>query len=70
MFSQEHTIEKETGIFKISDVPLDVMDQFITCLYTGKFNGKRKECDGEPSWVDMIPQLVYFADKVSNLINK
>jgi len=64
MFQQRHTIENEMGLVKISDASLDVMEQFFTFLYTGQFSNKRKEGTDEPIWVEMLPELVYVADKV------
>jgi len=63
MFEQENTTEKETGIVKITDAPLEVMDEFLTFIYTGNFN-KNRIRDGESAWLGMIPELVYVADKV------
>jgi len=55
---------------EVEDVALEVMDIFITFLYSGKLKDTREEeDDDDPTWVEMLPQLVDLAYKVSLLIS-
>jgi len=60
-------LEKKSRVVKISDASPEVVDQFLTFLYTGKLKDKRKKGneDDEPVWVQMLPQIIYLGDKVS-----
>jgi len=51
------------------DVAIQVMDIFFNFLYTGKLKDVREnELSVEPTWVEMLPDLVAHADKVSDLL--
>jgi len=54
-------------VVKITDASPEVVDQFLTFLYTGKLKDKRRKGndDDEPVWVQMLPQIIYIADKVN-----
>jgi len=64
MFGNKNFIESQTKEVKILDVSVEVVDQFLTFLYTGRLKDKRREGSDEPVWVEMLPQLVYIAEKV------
>jgi len=54
------------------DVTLEVIDVFLTFLYSGKFKDTRgnDENDVDPTWVEMLPGLVDLAHTVSELYDK
>jgi len=68
MFGNKNFKESQTKEVKISDVSVDVMDQFLTFLYTGRLKDKRREGSDDPVWVDSLPQLVYIAEKVRQVM--
>jgi len=51
----------------MNDVCPDVIDNFLHFVYTGRFKNKRKanEHGFVEVWVEILPQLVYMADKVN-----
>jgi len=69
---RDSTERKENGKvvlkLEVEDVALEVIDIFITFLYSGKLKDIREEeGDVDPTWVEMLPQLVDLAHKVSEL---
>jgi len=64
MFGNKNFMESQTKEVKISEVSVEVVDQFLMFLYTGRLKDKRREGSDEPVWVEMLPQLVYISQKV------
>jgi len=65
MFSNKEMVERKEGVVKMDDASLEVVEHFLTFLYTGRMIDKEgKEGSNEPIWVALLPQLVYMADKV------
>jgi len=64
MFKNKEFVENESRIVKLKDVKVKVVDQFLTFLYTGLFKNKDPVEGDDPRWVEMLPELVYIADKV------
>jgi len=62
MFQNETMMERRTGVIKITDVSVETIDNFLNFLYCGKLKVQ------EPSWVTILPELVYIAHKVSSVI--
>jgi len=64
-------LEKKDGkvILKIEEeegVTLEVIDHFLTFLYSGKLgDGDEIGPNGRPVWVGLLPQLVHMAHKVT-----
>jgi len=56
--------EKKDGkvVLKLEeDVDFEVMDAFLTFIYSGRLKDTRKDnTTPEPIWVEMLPQLVQF----------
>jgi len=47
------------------DVSLEVIDHFLTFLYSGVLKGGESVVpSGRPVWIDLLPQLVRMAHKV------
>jgi len=66
MFSNKEMEERKEGVVKMNDASLEVVEQFLTFLYTGRMKDKEgREASNEPTWVALLPQLVYIADKVN-----
>jgi len=71
MLHGSECLEKKDGkvILKIEEeegVTLEVMDHFLTFLYSGKLkNGDETGPNGRPVWVGLLPQLVHMAHKVT-----
>jgi len=49
------------------DVSLTVMDIFLTFIYSGKLKDIREGDGVDPTWVQMLPQLVEMAHEVSKV---
>jgi len=64
MLENNGMVEKEKGVVEVSDISVQVMDQFLSFLYCGHFKDKRESGKDKPAWVEMLPDLVYVADKV------
>jgi len=64
MFTNKEFVENESRLVKLNDVKVEVVDQFLTFLYTGQFKNEDKVDGDDPRWVEMLPQLAYIADKV------
>jgi len=68
MFISEGMTERKNGVVTMYDVSPEVVDQFLSFLYTGRFKNKRKANDNQDGfvevWVEILPQLVFMADKV------
>jgi len=65
-------IENESRVVKMNDVSLEVVDQFLTFLYTGQLKDKERAEEGtsgennDKTWAEeMLPGLAYISDKVS-----
>jgi len=60
--------EKKDGkvVLKLEeDVDFEVMDAFLTFIYSGRLKDNRKDnTTPDPIWVDVLPQLVRLAVKV------
>jgi len=67
MLTNKDTAEKKSGVIKITDASVEVMDQFLNFVYSGRLKDKkkRKGKSENPLWVSLLPELVYVADKVS-----
>jgi len=70
---KDSTLKNENGKvvlkLEVEDVALGVMDIFMTFLYSGKLKDiRQEEEEDEPTWVQMLPQLVDLAHKVSLVI--
>jgi len=70
----ETSTEKKDGkvVVQLEDESVEVIDQFLTFLYSGKLKDTAMEeqrTSGvgviEPIWVELLPSLVNLADKVS-----
>jgi len=49
------------------DVALEVIDQFLTFIYSGRLKDTRKDNTSvDPSWVESLPELVQLAVMVGN----
>jgi len=49
------------------DVTPEVIDQFLTFLYSGKLKDIRQDIvTVDPTWVEVLPELFQMADKVSS----
>jgi len=57
MFINKNANENENGIIKINDTSQEVMDQFLTFLYTERFKPKRREGD-EFTWAASSAHLL------------
>jgi len=57
--------ERKSGVIKITDASVEVTDQFLNFVYSGRLKDKRKGKCENPLWVSLLPKLVYVADKVS-----
>jgi len=66
MFQNETMVEKKAGVVKIGDVSVEAVDQFLNFLYCGKLKEKLESKTDEPTWVKILPELVYIAQKVAN----
>jgi len=71
MLLDKESLEKKDGkvVLKLEDdnVTSEVIDHFLMFLYSGKLKDIRKfETSAEFVWVDLLPQLVNLAQKVSN----
>jgi len=64
MLSKREMVENKEGVVKMDDASLEVVEVFLTFLYTGRMKDKRKDETSDPIWVSLLPQLVYIADKV------
>jgi len=65
MFSNNEMVERKEGVVKMDDISFEVVEQFLTFLYTGRMKDKEgREGNTEPIWIELLPQLVYIADKV------
>jgi len=66
MFSNKEMVERKEGVVKMDDASVEVVEQFLTFLYTGRMkDSEGREEGSEPVWVALLPQLVYIADKVN-----
>jgi len=75
----ETSTEKKDGkvVVKLEDESVEVIDQFLTFLYSGKLKDTttvdEENTSGvgviEPIWVELLPSLVNLADKVSELFH-
>jgi len=67
MFANK-ALENE-GVVKIDDVCPEVVDQFLNYLYTGSLKEEERRKDGgddhDPTWIEMLPDLVRMAIKVA-----
>jgi len=66
MLKNENMIEKTAGVIKMTDVSVEAVDQFLNFLYCGKLKNDSKDETVEPTWVKILPELVYIAQKVTN----
>jgi len=66
MFGNKTFSENKERVVEVDDVSLEVVDQFLTFLYTGQLKDNRVERTGNnPTWIELLPQLVYVGDKVT-----
>jgi len=65
MLTNKDMAEKKSGVIKITDASVKVMDQFLSFVYSGRLKVKSKGKRENPLWVSLLPELVYVADKVS-----
>jgi len=65
MLTNKDMAEKKSGVIKITDASVEVMDQFLSFVYSGRLKDKRKGKSENSLWVALLPELVYVADKVS-----
>jgi len=65
--STEKKDERVVLKLEVEDVALEVIEFFFTFLYSGKFKDTRDPDGVDPTWIEMLPQLVYIAHKVSEL---
>jgi len=67
MFTNKGMAERRHGVVTMNDVSPEVVDQFLSFLYTGRFKNKRKANENGfvEVWKEILPQLVYMADKVN-----
>jgi len=67
----KESTEKKDGkvILKLTeDVTSEVIDIFLTFLYSGKFKEAREnEYNVDPTWMEKLPELVHLAHKVHDL---
>jgi len=57
--------QQEEVELKIDNVSADVVDQFLTFMYTGSLKEKRPEgSSNDLTWIELLPQLVCIARKV------
>jgi len=70
--STEKRDDKVVLKLEVEDVALlEVLDIFLTFLYSGKLKDVRKHCRSvDPTWVEMTPKLIDLAHKVSEFINR
>jgi len=63
----EGMAERKSGVVAMNDVSSEVIDHFLSFVYTGRFKNKRKANENGfvEVWVEIVPQLVYMADKVN-----
>jgi len=67
MFVSEGMAERKNGVVTMNDVSPGVVQQFLSFVYSGRFKnkqGKANENGFVEVWAEILPQLVYMADKV------
>jgi len=68
MLISEGMAERKNGVVRMNDVSPEVVEQFLSFLYSGRFKNKDEENEDGflEVWIKILPQLVYMADKVRN----
>jgi len=59
-------MKEEKSVMVLDDAPVEVVENFLTFLYTGRFKDKRRrEGSDDPVWVEMLPKLTSMAVEVT-----
>jgi len=68
MFSNEKMVERKEGVVKMDNASLEVVEFFLTFLYTGRLKDKLREETSNPTWIELLPELVSIADKLNKIL--
>jgi len=58
----EHSQQEKV---KIDDMSPKLVNQFLNFIYTRSMKDERHLRSDDPTWIEMLPQLVCMADKVN-----
>jgi len=69
MLESNGMVKKEKEVVEISDIFVEVMDQFLSFVYSGRFKYETGNGKALTDCVKMLPDLVYVVDKVDEDID-